>query len=335
MWFLARADANATVVLDEPDVYMHPDLQRRLLELVRDRFAQLVIATHSIEIISDVDPTAILSINKQRASSRFVTTQPGVQTVIDGLGGVHNVQITRLFTVRRFLFVEGDDVKLLRILQKKAAPAAEPIDLIPHGELGGRSGWLSGLPERVASAGDPRITTYCLLDRDYFPQDEVDERYDEARRWRVNLRVWSRKELENFLLVPDAIVRTIEQRLRSGVAAPPIDAVAGKIDELVEAQREVITDAFATTIWSRDRRGGLTQANRLARNHVQAAWAARDSRWALSPGKTIISGLSGWAQNEYGVSFGPDQIARSLLPGEVPNEIANALAAVVAGKRFD
>jgi hypothetical protein len=30
MWFLARVDAAACVILDEPDVYMHPDLQRRL-----------------------------------------------------------------------------------------------------------------------------------------------------------------------------------------------------------------------------------------------------------------------------------------------------------------
>lgn len=59
VWFLARAARNATVVLDEPDVYMHPDLQRRLLTLVRNRFAQLLIATHSIEIVSDVDSRSI------------------------------------------------------------------------------------------------------------------------------------------------------------------------------------------------------------------------------------------------------------------------------------
>jgi hypothetical protein len=45
MWFLARADSHSIVVLDEPDVYMHPDLQRRLLNLVRSRFSQLLIAT--------------------------------------------------------------------------------------------------------------------------------------------------------------------------------------------------------------------------------------------------------------------------------------------------
>ena len=36
MWFLARTPPTASVVLDEPDVYMHPDLQRRMIRLVRD-----------------------------------------------------------------------------------------------------------------------------------------------------------------------------------------------------------------------------------------------------------------------------------------------------------
>ena len=33
MWFLARCRAFDTVILDEPDVYMHADLQRRLIRL--------------------------------------------------------------------------------------------------------------------------------------------------------------------------------------------------------------------------------------------------------------------------------------------------------------
>lgn len=44
MWFLRRTSSQDIVVLDEPDVYMHPDLQRRLLRLLRGRYAQSVIA---------------------------------------------------------------------------------------------------------------------------------------------------------------------------------------------------------------------------------------------------------------------------------------------------
>jgi AAA ATPase domain len=40
MWFLARVGHAACVILDEPDVYMHPDLQRRLVRYLRTRHQQ-------------------------------------------------------------------------------------------------------------------------------------------------------------------------------------------------------------------------------------------------------------------------------------------------------
>ncbi len=47
MWFVARTRGYATVILDEPDVYMHADLQRKLIRLLRNRYPQIVIAaTH-------------------------------------------------------------------------------------------------------------------------------------------------------------------------------------------------------------------------------------------------------------------------------------------------
>ena len=188
VWFLARAPAEGTVVLDEPDVYMHPDLQRRLLNLVRSRFRQLIIATHSVEIVSDVDPRFILPVSRPsptRVAFRYLA--PGLQTVLDDLGSVQNIQVTRLMRSRSFYLVEGDDVKLLRILQSVAAPDASPVDLVPHAALGGRGGWGSGVPARLphTNAEGESIRAFALLDRDYFPSEEVKERYEEARQWKV------------------------------------------------------------------------------------------------------------------------------------------------------
>lgn len=42
MWFIARVGPGSCRVLDEPDVYMHPDLQRRLLRYLRRRHKQIL-----------------------------------------------------------------------------------------------------------------------------------------------------------------------------------------------------------------------------------------------------------------------------------------------------
>jgi hypothetical protein len=307
VWFLARAPRAGTVVLDEPDVYMHPDLQRRLLTLVRNEFKQLLIATHSVEIVSDVKPASILSVDRRQPRSSFVTSLPGLQDVLNSIGSVQNVQVARLMRSPSFYLVEGKDVKLLRLLQAAADPGALPIDLVPHAQLGGRGGWGSGVPARLPStnAEGGKIRSYAILDRDYFPDDEILERYAEARGWGVQLRVWSRKELENFVLIPDAISRLIAVGARKGSVPPDAAAVADEIDRIIDAMREEpILDSMATLLLARDKKGGLTKANKAARKTLARRWNTREGRWAAAPGKEVISGLSDWAHREFGVGLG-------------------------------
>lgn len=334
IWFLAKAPQEATVVLDEPDVYMHPDLQRRLLDLVRTRFAQLVIATHSIEIISDVDARSILAVDRSRPESEFVDSFSGLQRVVERIGGLQNLQLARLMGAQSFLLVEGEDMKLLRTLQRSAQIHEHPIDLIPHAELGGRGGWkrhdVTDLLPSKNSHGE-RIRSFAILDRDCFPPEEAVERYREARQRRIELRIWTRKELENYLLVPAAISRYIENQ--AGDATCPEDLVVLKTDEIIDGlRREHIEEPLATELLNRDRGGGLKNANKRAREFVDASWTDRDARWSIAPGKLVLSGLSGWAQDEFGVSFGPEQIARSLTKDEVDPEIVEVISAITESR---
>ncbi len=333
VWFLARAPRNATVVLDEPDVYMHPDLQRRLLTLVRSRFSQLLIATHSLEIIADVDPRAILAVDRRFPESEFVASLPGLQEVMDRLGAVQNIQLTRLMSAENFLLVEGADVKLLRVLQGVAGLTGSPIDLVPHVEIGGRGGWRSGVADRLPTknADGEKIRPFAILDSDYFPPEEHAERYAEARQWGVQLRIWSRKEIENFLLVPEAIARLINDRAQGSDCTP--DLVTSEIDRIVESFRyEPIEDSVVTILHNRDKAGGLPKALKAGRKLVAGHWKDRDQCWGIAPGKLVLSRLSAWSQERYGVGFGPEQIARSLRPEEVDQEVVEVISAVTEGR---
>src|SRR2546430_7973070 len=86
MWFVTSARKADTVILDEPDVYMHADLQRKLIRYVRRRFPQVIITTHSTEIMSEVVPSDIVVIDKAHPDSKRADTLPAVQRVLTSLG---------------------------------------------------------------------------------------------------------------------------------------------------------------------------------------------------------------------------------------------------------
>lgn len=122
MWYLTLAEGDTTVILDEPDVYMHPDLQRGLLRMLRGRHPQVIVATHSVEIISETRPNEIVMVDRNRPKSRFATSVQAVQRVVDHLGGVQSLQLTRLWSARRCVFVEGGDFRLLKLLHDRLDP---------------------------------------------------------------------------------------------------------------------------------------------------------------------------------------------------------------------
>src|SRR5260221_3146655 len=62
---VSRAAAATILLIDEPEIYLHPDVQRQLLSILRDAGPDVLLATHSSEIMGEADPTEILVIDKK------------------------------------------------------------------------------------------------------------------------------------------------------------------------------------------------------------------------------------------------------------------------------
>ncbi|MGH9490147.1 MAG: ATP-dependent nuclease [Terriglobales bacterium] len=336
LWFVSRTQPDGTVVLDEPDVYMHPDLQRSLFRLVRARFPQSVVATHSVEIMAEADPSEILIVDRNKARSQFASGEPGVQALIDNIGGIHNVHLARLWSAKKALLVEGQDVAILKHLHAKLFPRSEsPIDAIPSIPLGGWSGWnyalgsIAGLKNAVGE----RVISYCLFDSDFRPIEEIQARRADAEHLGIALHVWRRKEIENYLLVPRAIRRILAAR--AGTDAAPAEAEIWRaMLQICEEERHATEDSLAAAIVQWDRSVEVSTANRRARARVAECWGSEEGRLACTPGKVILGRLSDRFQQQLGFSFGAPAVARQLRADEIPPEMAAVLTAIEAGRPF-
>jgi len=114
MTFLVKLGPRETFVLDEPDIYLHQDLQKKLVDICRERTNQIIIATHAVDIIEEVDPEDIIPIDKNAAVSKRLSTIDEVQTCINKLGSYQNLKLINFIRGKTCLFVEGNDFKNLK-----------------------------------------------------------------------------------------------------------------------------------------------------------------------------------------------------------------------------
>lgn len=65
-----RGSENSILILDEPDVYLHPELQLRMIELAEQTFGQVFVATHSSTIVERAAPQDVLHISAKEGTAR-------------------------------------------------------------------------------------------------------------------------------------------------------------------------------------------------------------------------------------------------------------------------
>lgn len=104
-----RKDDNFILLIEEPEVYLHPSLQRKMINtlLKISEKNQTILTTHSPIIISKIDKENIHCINKVKGVTHLV--EPTVSTIVEELG----VQISDILNKQAVLFVEGKDDSLL------------------------------------------------------------------------------------------------------------------------------------------------------------------------------------------------------------------------------
>jgi hypothetical protein len=336
MWFLTYSKGADVIILDEPDVYMHADLQRRLIRFVKSRDWQTIVATHSTEIMAEVEPEEVLVVDRRKASSTFAPTLPAVQRVVNQIGSVHNIQLARLWSAKTLVLIEGKDMAIIKRIQNRLFPLSEhPFDAVPHMSIGGWGGWqlVVGSSFFLKNSGGEDIDTYCLLDSDYHTPAQIAARHMEAKSHGVKLHVWSRKEIENFLLVPTTIHRILQVGCKAKLAPPSLQDVVDEIHRIAESLKDDVFDSFCTE-FATDRSLAAGTANKMARERVALAWSTFEGRLAVIPGKQAVSMVSEWGQAKFGVSLNAVKIASFLQTDEIHSELKAVVGAIENHEEF-
>ena len=307
------------LILDEPDVFLHPDLQRRLVKLLDGLAAQTIAATHSSEVLAEAPGESVVWIDRVRKRSISAPDPATLDELEASLGSQFRLRVARALRSKLVLFVEGKDMKLLRRLASTigAQHVANEVDLavVP---LHGFDNW-DRIEPFVWLKDDllgQSVRVHAILDRDYRPDFACTSVKKRLKGVGVHAHVWRRKELESYLLVPAAMAR-LSGADESWIEAE-LEGIAASLENEVFARFSVERQLLA----QHDRR---VQALEDAKAEFDNAWGSHDERLAMCPPKRILSELNKKLQAGGWKTLSFEGLAKALTAEEVPSEVTSVI----------
>jgi len=323
-------------LIDEPDIYLHSDLQRQLLGLLRNLGPDILLATHSTEIVSEAETDDIVLINKKRRSAQRIKDPSQLREVFAALGSNLNPILTQLAKTRRVLFVEGKDFQIISRFAKKlgADDVALRRDFAVVPTEGFNPEKIRNLKAGMEATLGGKLIAAAILDRDYRSENECKSIKSACDSFCDYIIIHKRKELENFLLIPSAIDRAARQRIadrvrRSGGAGAGEPKTVGTLEASALARKIYVQSQYITNYrrFERARSSTLNDAtlSEKALNEFEERWSGINAPLELMPGKEALAEVSKHIQERCGVSITPTAIIDAMLMNEVPHEMVELI----------
>lgn len=318
LWHLYKAQSFPTIVLDEPEVYLHPDLQRRLVRLLEDLGSQIIMASHSSEVITEATPDSVVWVDRTTRVGRRVGASKMASSLGDALGSNYSISLVKTLRSRLVLAIEGTSVRTLRALAKAVgAPSIATETGISIIRIQTFSNWAS--PDPLIWIAKDILNDLSqlavLLNMDLRPAKYNEELVSTLEAQGIYAHVWSKRELSNTLLTAPLIAKT------SGAST---FAVEEHLEQAFDLSR-----TEAQEFW-------LAQARRFGRESATAdlvrefgsLWSLPASKHNLASPAMVLEELNKWLAKDGYREVSTDSLARRADAGDLPIEVVSVLGSV-------
>lgn len=322
LWHLFRAKDATTIVLDEPEVYLHPDLQRRLVRLLDGLPAQIILASHSADVIAEAPPEGVLWVDRRLGGARRAKSQQSLSALSTSLGSSYNLALARSMRARLVIASDCEDLRVIRLLAKHVGATTvaneHAVSLVQLRDV--RKWWdTNHLGESLREVLPQKLPAVVLLQAGHRPKIANDEIVERLTAPGITVKIWSRAEIENYLLDPDTVARVSR-------AAPEVLAL--RIVEAYSRLREATRATFISD-WVASAQEGygketLIKAERL----FDALWIESARREELVRGTQVIKDLNTWLERGGYRPISAHLLAKATRPQSLAPEVLDILLGI-------
>ncbi len=212
VWFqiithLVRLLNTEILILDEPEIYLHPEKQNDLIGIIRQYFnGTIIIATHSMELMNNVNVNHIINVKKTQNKPKIKSTNDRnyLEIVRSQIGSNFNFISSQFENVDYILITEDiEDFKMIKNLAKNFSINSSIFNVPIHGF----SEYKKAIyyKEAYKLLIGHSVNYKLILDRDYYPDDYLQQIKDELNQHNISVIFTPGKEIENLLINPEIL----------------------------------------------------------------------------------------------------------------------------------
>lgn len=253
---LALDKSNDILLLDEPDAHLHSSLQSLLMEklekICEENNKQILMVSHSSELIKLIDYQKVLHVENSKA--QYLQNNEEKVLVLEGLGSKYFPLLDSMIEHRKVLLIENaSDARILKSLCTKLGKdwPENIVIWVTNKKHKERKTLIIELNQKINQETGGHIIAYSLRDLDdenysttnsNLHNNGQDVQKDDSGQHVIMMyRTLRRREIENYLIIPEAISRYITQNCRN----PDIPKDVSSVQKyLIEKHGLVIPDTY-------------------------------------------------------------------------------------------
>jgi predicted ATPase len=221
VWFqiithIVRLKGTSFLVLDEPEINLHPEKQNDLISIIKQYYlGTVLIATHSVELMNNVSISHILHVQKGTKQAKFKETsdRANLEMIRSRVGSNFNLIASQFEECEVIIFTEDtSDYKKLERLARGFGIQRNVLNVPIHGFSEYRKAIF--YKEAYTLLIGKNVKYVAVLDKDYYPEQYLNKIARELDKHGIEIVFTIGKEIENLFLHPAVIAAIIQPRER-------------------------------------------------------------------------------------------------------------------------
>jgi len=307
---LVRLSHHPILLLDEPEIFLHPKKQHDLIQLLLDHYSGYpIISTHSSELMNNIDISHIIYIQKDTSKStiRKTSDRNSLEKIRRNIGSTFNFHASQFEDVDSLLVTEH--LLDYDIIQKLALHC-NITTKTQNVKLSGFSRWKDYAQYREAYNiyFGRQIECSMLLDRDFYPSDYLDSIIDTLRTSKVKIAFTPGKEIENLFLEEDFIASLLPEGENPASLHDFLDQIYNREYEICKSKYVEFTKGFSEINKHK------TYSTILAEMgpKFDSIWLDKSKRHNLIPGKATLAEIRDFFRSHYLINLTTSLLASEL-----------------------